>query len=81
MSTFTTYQGKTLPAYLRFTGSRQCHSRKHMPVQVVIDVEISWKARTRVLPLFPGAIYLSLAQVRQTTQAGIMLVQPGQLQG
>ena len=61
--------------HLRSTSSRQRHSREHVPVQMVIDVEISREARARVLPLFPRAIYLGLAKVRQTTQASSMLAQ------
>src|SRR5712691_5095169 len=57
----------------------QCHSREYVPVQVVIDVEISREARARIFPFSPRAIYLGLAKIRQTTQAGSMLAQASQL--
>jgi hypothetical protein len=65
--------------FLLLQAPRQRHSWEHVPVQVVIDVEISREARTRILPLFPRAIYLGFAKIRQTTQAGSMLAQANQL--
>ena len=60
-------------------GPRQCHNWKYMPVQVVIDIEITREACASKLPLLPRAIYLGLAKIRQTTQAGSMLAQARQL--
>src|ERR1700722_17490556 len=34
----------------------QRHDREQKPVQVVVDVEVRWEARARVLGLVPGAV-------------------------
>src|SRR2546423_2640949 len=59
---------------------RQRHGGEQVPVEVVVDVEVAREARSRVLTLFPRAIYLGATKVLQAAETSGVLSQPGSLQ-